>query len=255
MSQPTPQPDRSSTPSASGTGPQGAPPGRPGKAADFAAKRDWPAYFRAVLGKPARETLLKALELFEREAAADARGAAVVRTAIDLGCGEGRDTLELLRRGWRVTALDGHAQGIDLLLERVPAQERARVDARVQTFEALAAGTAGAGPAWGAWDAPGGYDLVNASFSLPFCPPAAFAPVWARVRSAIRPGGRFAGQLFGDRDSWAVIADRTHHRRSELDGLFEGFVLEELREDEKLDTDCAGTPKHWHVYHVVARKR
>ena len=40
---------------------------------DFAAEFDWPGYFNAVEGKPARETLVKALTLFEAE---DGKGGA-----------------------------------------------------------------------------------------------------------------------------------------------------------------------------------
>src|SRR3954468_24291573 len=98
MTQPaTPHPDR---------------PTRP-KAHEHAAKRDWPAYFAAVAGKPARDTLLKALELFEKEKRAPG-------FAVDLGCGSGRDTLELLRRGWRVLAVDSSSEGMELLRAAVP---------------------------------------------------------------------------------------------------------------------------------------
>src|SRR5690606_3661669 len=79
----------------------GFPPPAPKKAEHYAEKRDWPGYFEVVLGKPARETLVDALARFERDGAAPG-------FAIDLGCGEGRDSAELLRRGWRVLAIDGH---------------------------------------------------------------------------------------------------------------------------------------------------
>ena len=46
-------------------------------------------------------------------------------------------------------------------------------------------------------------DLVNASFSLPFGAPYRFEEVWRRIVDSLRPGGRFCGQLFGDRDEWA----------------------------------------------------
>jgi tellurite methyltransferase len=218
------------TPASTPSGP------KPSKAADFAATRDWPSYFRCMLGKPARETLLKALALFDKETPGPEGGA---RRAVDLGCGEGRDAFELLRRGWSVTAIDGHPMALELLMERVPSELRDRLSVELATFERAT---------WGECD------LLNASFSLPFCPPEHFPALWARVRASIRHAGRFCGQLFGDRDSWSVLPDRTHHARAALDALFAGFVLEELREEESLDTDCAGTPKHWHVFHVVARR-
>lgn len=210
----------------------------------FSQTRDWPGYFRAVIGKPPRDTLLGALQRFDAERLVDAEvaerpGVTSGKFAVDFGCGEGRDTLELLARGWRVHAFDGHQIGLDLLRERVPDELKERVKIELAGF---------AGARWEKCQ------LLNASFALPFCLPGEFAGVWARVVDSIEVGGRFAGQLFGDRDSWATIPDRTHHQRSELDGLFRGFVLEELREEEKDSADAVGTPKHWHVYHVIARK-
>ncbi|HKW53315.1 MAG TPA: class I SAM-dependent methyltransferase, partial [Stellaceae bacterium] len=58
---------------------------------------DWDEYYERVAGRPPRPTLLAALERF---------GAEGGQSALDLGCGDGRDTIELLRRGWRVLAID-----------------------------------------------------------------------------------------------------------------------------------------------------
>jgi SAM-dependent methyltransferase len=203
------------------------------KAMDFAAVRDWPGYFQTVLGKSPRETLVNALERLEKEGRAPGE-------AVDLACGEGRDTLELLKRGWRVTAIEPHPMGFELLQPRVPETFRGRLTVQVADFKSAA---------WGP------VDLVNCSFALPFCEPDQFPDLWDRIVKSIRPGGRFSGQLFGDRDSWARLADRTHHARSELDGLFSQFVLEFLNEEEKDDREFDGKPKHWHVFHIVARKR
>lgn len=202
------------------------------RAMDFAARRDWPGYFRAMLGKPPRETLLKALEILEREPEGE-------RFAVDLACGEGRDSLELLRRGWRVLALDGHPMAIELLRSRVPAEQAPRLTSRVECFEDSS------------WPP---CRLFNCSFALPFCEPASFPALWDRIRAGIVTGGLFAGQLFGDRDSWASLPDRTHHRRADLDTLFEGFRIEYLWEEERDDVTVEGRPKHWHVFHVVARR-
>lgn len=207
------------------------------KAQHFAEKRDWPGYFGVVLGKPARETLLFALDRFEREGAFNSRSAPL---AIDLGCGEGRDTLELLRRGWRVLAIDSHPMAFDLLLPRAPTEHRERLTARAASFEGL--------------DLPAA-KLVNASFSLPFCEPAHFDALWSRIVAAVEPGGRFAGQLFGDRDSWATIPDRSHQTEQRARDMFAAFDIEEFRAEEKDDNDALGNPKHWHVFHVVAQRR
>lgn len=228
------------------TGVDGAP---ARKAMDFAAERDWPGYYRAVLGKPARETLLFALDLFDNEPRAPASGSLFVNEprasasgglfAVDLGCGEGRDTLELLRRGWRVLAIDDHPEAFTHLLGRVTADQAGRLETRLGGFRNTRLPRA---------------DLVNASFALPFCDPADFPAVWAGIVAAIRPGGRFAGQFFGDRDDWARLPDRTHHTRTQVEELFRGFDTEMFKEEEKDDATATGGFKHWQVFHVVARR-
>lgn len=207
----------------------------------FAADRDWPGYFDAVAGKPARETLLEALmamELVGLKPAPDR-----LLRAIDLGCGEGRDTAELLRRGFEVVAIDGHPEALSRLHGREDL--RGRGDLRERLTLRLA-------PLEGVELEP--CVLLNVSFTLPFCDPGSFAGLWGRIRASIVPGGFFAGQFFGDRDSWAVLPDRTHHTRTEVEALLDGLEVVRLREDESDATDAGGNPKHWHVFHVVARK-
>ncbi len=210
------------------------------KAHEHAAKRDWAGYFKAVAGKPARDTLLKALELFEKEWKAVGACAPTLPFAIDLGCGSGRDTLELLRRGWRVLATDSTPLALELLMKEVPAEQRARLETRVEGFEGMTLARA---------------DLVNASYCLPFCDPESFPHAWEQVLKAIPVGGRFAGQLFGPRDDWAKLADRTHHTRSQVDELFRDFTLESFQEVENREAGATGEVKDWHIFHIVAKRR
>jgi hypothetical protein len=96
-------------------------------------------------------------------------------------------------------------------------------------------------------------DLVFASFSLPFCRPDAFPTLWERLRSCLRPGGRFVGELFGDRDSWASDPEMTFHDIDAAKTLFHGLEVETFEEEEE-DGDAFDGPKHWHVFHVIARR-
>jgi tellurite methyltransferase len=186
----------------------------------------WDEFYEAIAGRPPHDAVVQALDRFEAEGR---RG-----FAVDLGCGDGRDTAEIARRGWRVLALDGEAGAIERLRSR---PELADVETAIVRFEEAR------------WPAA---DLVNAGFSLPFCPPGHFRTVWRRIVDSIRPGGRFSGHLFGDRDGWAGDPEMTFLARDEAEALFAGFTLErfdELEEDGHLVT---GAPKHWHVFHVVA---
>ncbi|RUR73910.1 class I SAM-dependent methyltransferase [Chlorogloeopsis fritschii PCC 9212] len=198
-------------------------------------ERKWLAYYQAVEGRPPRDTLLTALDSFDKENI----GTSKPYFAVDLGCGEGRDTVELLRRGWRVLAIDGQQEAITRLLNH-PDIDSQLLQTRVLRFENLTL--------------PESVDLVNASFSLPFCPPGSFPKLWKVIVTSLRSGGRFAGQLFGERDSWAIYTSITHHTRKQVEQMLEGFEIEILNEEDHPGKTALGEEKHWHIFHVVARK-
>ncbi len=79
-----------------------------------------------------------------------------------------------------------------------------------------------------------------------------FPDVWGRIREAVRPGGRFAGQLLGDRDSWAPDDGISSFPEAAARDLFDGWTIERFEEEDEDGEACSG-PKHWHVFHVVAR--
>ena len=203
--------------------------------------RPWSRYYSAA-GQDPRETLLAALERFDAEGRAG--------LAVDLGCGTGRDTFELLRRGWRVLAIDAQSEALELLRER---EEARSAGERLQTEVASFVDAT--------WPEA---DLVTSSFSLPFCPPDRFPDMWARIVASLRPGGRVCGQLFGDRDEWATREGReqgwssptpmTFHTREEVEQLLDGLDVEELNEVDEDGATAIGDRKHWHLFHVVARK-
>lgn len=209
-------------------------PGLPPKMAkDFSEEEDWPGYFGAVTGKGPRETLVFALDQFEKEGRKEG-------VAVDIAAGEGRDSIELLKRRWSVTAMDNHPDAFDFLRRQVPEDAQARLNAIEVDFANMQIPSC---------------DLVNASFALPFCEPQYFPQLWTEIVSAIRRGGRFAGQFFGKRDSWASIPNRTHHSLEEVQELLAGFEIEMMREEEKDDPPDVRNPKHWQLFHVVARKK
>jgi SAM-dependent methyltransferase len=194
---------------------------------------DWTRYYEATGTEP-RPTLLDALQRFDEEEPRE-------RFAVDLGCGTGRDTVELLRRGWSVLALDSADEAIERLLAQddLSEDDRRRLDVHLSRFENAE------------WPAA---DLVNSSFALPFCRPGDFPALWERIRHSLRPGGRFSGHLFGDRDGWSGEDDMTFHSRAEVDALLARFEVELLDEVEEDGQTAVGDEKHWHLFHVVVRR-
>ncbi|MGD1903287.1 MAG: methyltransferase domain-containing protein [Geitlerinemataceae cyanobacterium] len=198
---------------------------------------DWPSYYHAVkMGSP-RHTLVRALASI---AARDRTGEPPV--AVDLGCGGGRDTLLLLERGWQVHAIDAEAAAIDYLHARLGPQSALaqRLETQVCSFDNVK------------W--PQSAQLVNASFSLPFCPPDRFPRLWRTIEGALRDGGWFCGQFFGDRDEWSPYDNITSQSRDALDTLLKNFAIVELNEEEYDGETATNQPKHWHLFHVVAHR-
>jgi SAM-dependent methyltransferase len=192
---------------------------------------DWEEYYDNTAGRPPRRTLMRALDNF---------GAGEGRNAVDLGCGDGRDTVELLRRGWRVIAIDAEPAAIERLETRRDVPRRQALTLICRRFEDMR------------WPK---VDLVNASFALPLCPPTRFAEVWQRILRSLKPGGRFSGQLFGDRDQFRGEDGITLLDRAAVERLLAPFAVELLKEEETDTETPKGKPKHWHLFHIVARKR
>ena len=191
----------------------------------------WAAYYQQLRDRPPRRTLVTALDNFG-EPPADA-------LAVDLGCGDGRDIVELLRRGWRVVAVDSEPEALRQLAARnLPGGERiSPVEARFEDIPL-----------------PLGVRLVNSSFAMPLCEPEAFHALWERIREALPPGGRFSGQWYGLRDSWRGRPGMTFLDKDEARALLAGLHIEMFEEEDANGVTPRGNPKHGHIFHVVARK-
>jgi tellurite methyltransferase len=193
----------------------------------------WAAYYRWTRTRPPRELLLRTLDHIEWEGGSSKRCA-----AIDLGFGAGTDTLELLRRGWTVLAIDAQRDAAEFLSHRVPARLRASLTTLIAPMEGLELPPA---------------DLIYASYSLPFCCPNEFPQLWREIGRALRPGGHFAGQLFGNRDEWFGQRPMVFRNLREVRSLTHGYKVELLRETEEDGQSFEG-PKHWHFFDLILEK-
>lgn len=198
------------------------------------ADRDWRRYYEKTLTRPPCEALLRALDNFDLDAAPDRP-----RQAVDLGCGGGRDTVELLRRGWSVLAVDAEPAAIDVLSQRDDLPANGSLETMVSRFEDA--------------DWPE-VDLVNSGFALPLVPQVKFDALWGRIVGSLKPGGRISCQFYGDRDDWVGDPTISFFTRHQIEAMLAGLEAEHFREEEDDSTTPRGTPKHWHIFHIVARR-
>jgi SAM-dependent methyltransferase len=206
----------------------------------------WPEYYAVTVGRPAWPTAVRALELFEAEwvARAEHGGPAAATEdgppfAVDLGCGAGRDAREILRHGWRVLAIDREPSAIESLRAATPVEDLPRLETMLADLA-----EADVPPA----------DLVNASISLPFITGRAFDATVERALAAVRPGGRFATMLFGDRDESASDPEMSCRSADWLRQRLARFTIEDWFEREEDGRTALGEPHHWHILEVVARR-
>jgi trans-aconitate methyltransferase len=191
----------------------------------------WATYNARQERRPVRPLCLEVL---------DAAGPGAGRAAIDLGCGAGVETRALLTAGWSVLALDGEPGTRERVLATAEGVQQDRLTIDTIDFRDLRALPA--------------VELVYAGYSLPYIHPGDFARIWGLIRTSLRPGAWFAGNLFGVRDSWAGNPQATFLSEDAARALFEGMemhMFNELEEEGLADS----APKHWHVFDVIARQR
>ena len=89
---------------------------------------------------------------------------------------------------------------------------------------------------------------------MPLCSPDDFHRLWTNIRAHLPRGGRFSGQWYGERDSWMGRAGMTFVTRKEAFTLLDGLEVEYFDEEEHDGLTPRGNAKHWHIFHIVARK-
>ncbi|HDU8577141.1 MULTISPECIES: bifunctional 2-polyprenyl-6-hydroxyphenol methylase/3-demethylubiquinol 3-O-methyltransferase UbiG [unclassified Vibrio] len=191
----------------------------------------WNEYYQKILNQPHRPNVENALNLLKLES----------KVALDIGCGIGRDSHFLLEQGFNVHAFDSHEDAVKTCLTRFEGHKRFSISQCCFTE----------------FDYPQ-CSLVIANASLFFCPDESFEQVWTKIDSALQPGGIFCGDFLGVKDSW--VASEMHPNitaltKKEVESLFEDYELISLNERDEDGATVVGSPKHWHMFSVTARKR
>ena len=160
--------------------------------------------------------------------------------ALDLGAGALKDTKFLLSMGFKhVTALD-QDPAIKQYAHKIP---RSSLKLVIKPFEKVHRLTANH------------YDLINASFSLPFTPPPFLPPLVQQIQKSLTINGLFCGQFFGPEDSWnKAKKNLTFLSPKELKTLLSPLKILYWQEKKFNGNTISGEMKHWHIFHVIAIK-
>ena len=192
---------------------------------------DWTEFHKMSMGRPPRELLRRTIGCFDEEKRSPG-------VAVDLGCGAGVETMELIRRGWHVHAVDSSSRGIELLEGMLPSGARPQFTPHVANFETF--------------DFPD-CDLVWAGYSWPYCTRGGWQPLWQRMTAATRPGGRIAGDCFGEKHAWAGEPEIHTVKEQDLRLTLAGLILEAFDIEDGVRPTGDGITR-WHAFGIAVRK-
>ena len=189
----------------------------------------WDRYYEKMLQRPLRPLYLRGIERF-----GDRTG-----SAIDLGCGIGKEAEDLLNRGFEVYAIDKEATGIGYLTARLG--ETPRLHTSVKAFEEFT-------------EFPKS-DFVYSFHSLPFAPKDCFQSILKKVVASIQPKGFFVGSFFGPEDDWVKWDHVAGINEVELRQFFSDFEILELTKTEERRPSANGPEKFWQFFEMIAQKK
>lgn len=159
--------------------------------------------------------------------------------AIDLGCGQGNDTVYLINNDFKVLGID--KENVESIIRtRLPEEKQGNFTFEKQELENLKIPNT---------------DLIIANFSLSFCKKEYFKSMWENIVESININGYFVGTIFGINDSWnKECRDMSFFTREEAEKLFKQFKIIRFEEIENDKPTALGKEKHWHFYSIIAQK-
>ena len=160
------------------------------------------------------------------------------RSALDVGAGTGRDTLFLLKKGWRVTAIDSNKQGIELIRSKASKECTSNLEVLELDFDHIPLHKK--------------YDLVISNWSIDYASPETYPTILKNLKSLVSKNGRLAISFFGDEHTGikkSVV--HTLHKQSEiLPMIGDDFEIEYFNAVKQHRKGYV-----WHVFEVVAKRK
>lgn len=154
------------------------------------------------------------------------------KTATDLGCGAGNDTLFLLNNDFKVTAIDKEETVESILSNRYRGNN---LDIIIDDFTNINLPKT---------------DLLVANFSLIFVDSLDKAMI--NILKSLNTNGFFIGNFIGEEDDWA--SNRTTTTKEDLLDYFSDYKIMYFSEEKYYKDSFNEKNKFWHMYTIMARK-
>lgn len=160
--------------------------------------------------------------------------------AVDLGCGAGRDTIELLKNNWKVLSIDKEDT------ESIIREQLNQKESENFKFEKCF---------FGEMNLPK-VNLIVANFSLPFSKKEFFNDIWKNITNSLSNERLFCWKFLWKKRYMAETKENIIFlTEQEVKALFSNFELIQFSEIEKDATIASGEKKHWLVYDIIAQKK
>jgi trans-aconitate methyltransferase len=195
--------------------------------------KSWSPYYQEKLYKQPRTLLLQALQFCNTHH----------HTALDLGAGAGNDTAYLLQHGWSVWANDKEREALDIIASRKDILPYLNHLTYIHSsFTNIP------------WNDLPLFNLIYASYALPFLTKEDFYIVWNHVINQLQADGIIALHLFGDQHQAFNAWQRQHmsfFNKQEVSLLLKNLDIKIL--EESCERNDRGIMDH--SFTIIVQKR
>ncbi len=157
--------------------------------------------------------------------------------ALDLGAGNGNDTLFLLNKEFSVIAVDFHEKAIERIRSKLKPQTQNNIQIIKSSFQDLE------------WDTLPMFDIIVAINSISFIDPNDFKTLWPKIASHIKPGGFLITRLFGNKIKWPNMQNMTLLDQQDIKALTSDFDI--IKQAEELYTENSIKQ---HAFNLILKK-